>query len=116
MGFVPAVTLPVASTVTLRYVAAVTPLDANAMVTALDPLKLVPDNPLPIVRALVVVPPATGVDQKSPPDPLVLSTCPLVPSEGNTYVVDPAIAGATRLTAPDVDPEILSVPLILRAS
>ncbi len=39
------------------YEPAVTAVFAKAMVTAEEPLKLVPDSPVPMVSALVVVPP-----------------------------------------------------------
>jgi hypothetical protein len=44
-----------------------------AIVTAVEPLKLVPDNPVPIVKAFVVVP-FDACQVGAMPDPLEVST------------------------------------------
>ena len=57
------------------YEPAATVVLANAIVTGAEPLKLVPDSPVPIVNALVVVP------ELPPPPPPVPETCVHVPGE-----------------------------------
>ena len=73
------------------YEPAVTAVLAKAMVTAEEPLKLVPDSPVPMVSALVVVPPPPPV-----PDALIV----MLPEVFVMVTLVPAVSVASEKPDP----------------
>ena len=112
VGFVPAVTLPLVSTVTLRYVPPVTPVVASVRVIA-----VVPEPEASPVTEMDWFPVKIG-DQLIIPFVALVNAYPFDAggADGYVYDADPATAGAVKVMEPDVDPEKLIVPLISRES
>jgi len=79
----------------IKLCALVATVESIAIVTADDPLKLVPDNPVPIVNAFVVVPPPPPAAQLKVPLVSDDSTYPFTAAtaEGNVKVYEPLEAG-----------------------
>jgi hypothetical protein len=64
-------------------------VESIAIVTAEDPLKDVPDNPVPIVSGFVVVPPVATCQEGAVDDPFDVNTYPEVTDGNLSRVVVP---------------------------